>query len=352
MPLRGYAPASMRLRPLLAAVAAPLAAALASAAPAAAAGDPIMPLSQVRSGMHCTGYSVVRGTAISSFDVEVLDVVDGDAERARPADPRAGVRAGGRRDRDRPGLLRLADLLPGRRRRGRATSARSRSRSASTAARPCSRRRSRRSSRNAPDAPRARAAAARAPTPGARSARAARAERACAASARASSAAADRLRLSARSPAGSRPQAARRAGPCSPRPPGRSGRSRRRRCGPGSAVGRRLLERRPAARRDRHRRLRRRRRACGRSGTRFEDAGAPLAVAAGRLRLPRHQQPARDRRPAARPTSSPPPGTTSARSPTTRSTPSSGRVGALPRVDPDPRPRPRRRHGRGATRST
>ena len=45
----------------------------------AAAGDPIMPLSQVRSGMQCTGYSVVHGTEISSFDVEILEVVDGDA---------------------------------------------------------------------------------------------------------------------------------------------------------------------------------------------------------------------------------------------------------------------------------
>ncbi|HWI72887.1 MAG TPA: hypothetical protein VNT55_13115, partial [Baekduia sp.] len=42
-----------------------------------AAGDPIMPLAQVRSGMHCTGYSVIRGTDISSFDVDVLDVVAG-----------------------------------------------------------------------------------------------------------------------------------------------------------------------------------------------------------------------------------------------------------------------------------
>src|SRR4029078_10120168 len=29
-----------------------------------------------RAGMHCTGYSVVRGTTISSFAVEVVDVVD------------------------------------------------------------------------------------------------------------------------------------------------------------------------------------------------------------------------------------------------------------------------------------
>jgi hypothetical protein len=67
-----YSAASMRLRPLLAATAA---ATLIHAAPAFA-GDPIMPLSQVRAGMQCTGYSVVRGTTISSFAVEVVDVVD------------------------------------------------------------------------------------------------------------------------------------------------------------------------------------------------------------------------------------------------------------------------------------
>jgi hypothetical protein len=53
-------------------------AALALAAPARAA-DPIMPLSEVRAGMLCTGYSVVRGTEIASFDVEVLDVIADDA---------------------------------------------------------------------------------------------------------------------------------------------------------------------------------------------------------------------------------------------------------------------------------
>ncbi|HET8756866.1 MAG TPA: hypothetical protein VFM58_12675 [Solirubrobacteraceae bacterium] len=62
----------MRHRVLLAAT---VAASLIPAAPAFA-GDPIMPLAQVRAGMHCTGYSVVRGTAISSFDVDVVDVVD------------------------------------------------------------------------------------------------------------------------------------------------------------------------------------------------------------------------------------------------------------------------------------
>src|SRR5918997_1855198 len=61
--------------PLL--VAATLAACLLPAS-TAAAGDPIMPLSQVQAGMQCTGYSVIHGTTISSFDVEVLDVIDGD----------------------------------------------------------------------------------------------------------------------------------------------------------------------------------------------------------------------------------------------------------------------------------
>lgn len=37
-----------------------------------------MPLSQVTPGMQCTAYSVVQGTTISSFDVEVLDIIDGD----------------------------------------------------------------------------------------------------------------------------------------------------------------------------------------------------------------------------------------------------------------------------------
>ncbi len=38
-----------------------------------------MPLSQLRPGMQCTAYSVVRGTAITSFDAEIVDVVSGDA---------------------------------------------------------------------------------------------------------------------------------------------------------------------------------------------------------------------------------------------------------------------------------
>jgi hypothetical protein len=52
-------------------------AALLTAPPALGAGDPVMPLSQVHRGMRCTARSVVQGTAISTFDVEVLDVVDG-----------------------------------------------------------------------------------------------------------------------------------------------------------------------------------------------------------------------------------------------------------------------------------
>jgi hypothetical protein len=52
-------------------------------APALAA-DAVLPLSEVRSGMQCKGYSVVRGTEISEFDVEILDVIDGDASGQGP----------------------------------------------------------------------------------------------------------------------------------------------------------------------------------------------------------------------------------------------------------------------------
>jgi hypothetical protein len=50
-------------------------ASLVSAAPASA-GDPVMPLSQVHGGMHCTGYSVVKGTDVASFNVDVIDVTE------------------------------------------------------------------------------------------------------------------------------------------------------------------------------------------------------------------------------------------------------------------------------------
>jgi hypothetical protein len=64
----------MRIRTLAAAVAA----LLVPAAPAFA-GDPTMPLAQVQAGMRCTGYSVIQGTTISSFDVQVLEVAGGEA---------------------------------------------------------------------------------------------------------------------------------------------------------------------------------------------------------------------------------------------------------------------------------
>src|SRR5688572_11010417 len=76
---RRYIARSMRARLISLTVAA----LLLPAAPAVA-GDPIMPLSQVRSGMQCTGYSVVQGTTISQFGVELLDVVDGDASGQGP----------------------------------------------------------------------------------------------------------------------------------------------------------------------------------------------------------------------------------------------------------------------------
>ena len=47
---------------------------VASAAPAQAS-DPIMPLSQVHRGMSCTAYTVLQGTEVSPFHVDVLDVV-------------------------------------------------------------------------------------------------------------------------------------------------------------------------------------------------------------------------------------------------------------------------------------
>ena len=63
-----------------------VAALLLPAAPAAA-GDPIMPLSQVRQGMQCTGYSVVQGTADWVFrpnDREIqLETLSGWAAAAR-----------------------------------------------------------------------------------------------------------------------------------------------------------------------------------------------------------------------------------------------------------------------------
>ena len=53
---------------------------------------PVLPLAEVRAGMSCTGLSVIRGTAISSFDVEVLDVI---AAEAGLSGPRILVRVSG-----------------------------------------------------------------------------------------------------------------------------------------------------------------------------------------------------------------------------------------------------------------
>jgi len=77
------------MRTLLAAA---TAAALLIPATAARAGDPVMPLGEVRSGMQCTGYSVVRGTDVASFAVEVIDVVD---DRASGSGPRILVKTSG-----------------------------------------------------------------------------------------------------------------------------------------------------------------------------------------------------------------------------------------------------------------
>lgn len=44
-------------------------------APSAWARDPITPLQDVHRGLHCTARTVVQGTTISEFDVDVLDVV-------------------------------------------------------------------------------------------------------------------------------------------------------------------------------------------------------------------------------------------------------------------------------------
>jgi hypothetical protein len=63
-----------------------------AAAPPASAADPILPLGEVRPGMSCTGLSVIRGTAISSFDVEIIDVI---AAEAGLSGPRILVRVSG-----------------------------------------------------------------------------------------------------------------------------------------------------------------------------------------------------------------------------------------------------------------
>ncbi len=67
---------------------------IAGAAPGVArAGDPILPLSELKAGMKCTGYTVIRGTDVTSFDVEILDVVSGD--QSANDGPRILVRVSG-----------------------------------------------------------------------------------------------------------------------------------------------------------------------------------------------------------------------------------------------------------------
>jgi hypothetical protein len=72
------------------------------AASAASARDPITPLQDIHRGLRCTALTVVQGTTISSFDVEVLDVLaDQDGTGARilvrvsgPAVAASGIASG------------------------------------------------------------------------------------------------------------------------------------------------------------------------------------------------------------------------------------------------------------------
>ena len=50
----------------------------------ALAADPIMPLEDVERGMECEGRSVIRGTEIETFDVEILDVIAQDPQGSGP----------------------------------------------------------------------------------------------------------------------------------------------------------------------------------------------------------------------------------------------------------------------------
>ena len=321
---RGYAGASMRLRPL----------ACRRRGPSRPSSPPPRRRRRGRSrscrSRRCARACTARATRSSAGTDDQRRSTSrcSTSSTARPSGdgPRIlvqRVRAGGRRDRDRPGLLRLADLLPGRRRRaaehrrdlgvdrrvrrqGRAGDAdRGDPRHAGRRAAPAER-------DAAPAAQRARARAGR---------RLRRAARPLAAPLTVSG-------LSA--PLGRALERGRREG----RPAGARGARRAARQLPAAdaAAGlggrRRLLERRRAHRRDRHRRLRRRRPGLGvrppARGRRRARAAAP-----GRLRLPGHQQPARDRAPARR-TSSPSPGTTSGTLSNDGLDAVAGRVGALP----------------------
>jgi hypothetical protein len=70
--------AALLRRPLVLALAA------LAPAPAARAADPVMPLAEVRPGMSCKGLSVVRGTEIVEFGVEVIDLVAAEVGRGGP----------------------------------------------------------------------------------------------------------------------------------------------------------------------------------------------------------------------------------------------------------------------------
>jgi hypothetical protein len=66
--------------------------AAAFAVPATAnAAEPIMALGEVQAGARCTGLSVVHGTAITAFDVEILDVIN----RERPETAQILIRVSG-----------------------------------------------------------------------------------------------------------------------------------------------------------------------------------------------------------------------------------------------------------------
>ena len=63
------------MRPRLAALSVAALVALVAAPPAQAA-DPIMPLADVAPGLDCEARTVIRGVDITTFDVEIIDVVD------------------------------------------------------------------------------------------------------------------------------------------------------------------------------------------------------------------------------------------------------------------------------------
>ena len=312
----------MRVFPLAAAVAA----LLVPAAPALA-GDPIMPLWQVRAGMQCTGYSVIQGTEISSFDVRVLDVAAGEAtsgggrilfEVSGPAVDATGLGPGFSGSPiycpDDAGTARVIGAIVGVdqrvRRQGRAGDAdRGDHRDAGRRARAAPRRPRRRTRRP----PRRRTAAFERSALGADAGRAGERE--------ADGVAADRQRRDRAGRAGAHGR--RREG----RAAGADRAARAARLVPGADAAARLggrgrvLERRHPHERGRHRGLRGRRPRVGlRPPARSARAGArccsrtPTSSGSSTTRTSSAR--------SARPTSSPPPGTTSARSRRTASAPS------------------------------